>query len=100
MLAAEVVAKDQEINQLEMEIDHQSLQILARRQPAASDLRLIVAISKAVNDLERMGDEASRICRHAIELVEDGDSQQYEALQREQLMLKKESAQTKFCKSD
>jgi phosphate transport system protein len=60
---------------MELMIDEHCTMIIARRQPAASDLRLIIAISKAVNDLERMGDEASRICRHAIELVEEGESQ-------------------------
>ncbi|MFY0658024.1 MAG: phosphate signaling complex protein PhoU [Neptunomonas phycophila] len=66
---------DRQTNDMELMIDERCTMIIARRQPAASDLRLIVAISKAVNDLERMGDEASRICRHAIELVEEGDSQ-------------------------
>ncbi len=66
---------DKQTNEMELMIDERCTTIIARRQPAASDLRLIVAISKAVNDLERMGDEASRICRHAIELVEEGESQ-------------------------
>lgn len=66
---------DQQTNEMELLIDEKCATIIARRQPAANDLRLIIAVSKAVNDLERMGDEASRICRHAVELVEDGDSQ-------------------------
>lgn len=66
---------DQQTNEMELMIDEQCTTIIARRQPAASDLRLITAISKATSDLERIGDEASRICRHAIDLAEDGNSQ-------------------------
>ena len=65
---------DKQTNEMELMIDEQCTTIIARRQPAASDLRLIIAISKAVSELERMGDEASRICRHAIELVESKES--------------------------
>ncbi len=66
---------DTQTNDMELMIDERCTSIIARRQPAASDLRLVVAISKSVNDLERMGDEASRICRQVIELVEEGESQ-------------------------
>ena len=48
--------------------------ILARRQPAASDLRLVISISKSVIDLERIGDEASKIARRAIQLCEEGSA--------------------------
>ncbi|MGH1462858.1 MAG: phosphate signaling complex protein PhoU [Neptuniibacter sp.] len=65
---------DKQTNEMELLIDEQCTTIIARRQPAASDLRLIIAVSKATTNLERMGDEASRICRHAIELVEEGES--------------------------
>jgi phosphate transport system protein len=74
-LAEKSRRNDRQTNDMELMIDEHCTMIIARRQPAASDLRLIIAISKAVNDLERMGDEASRICRHAIELVEEGESQ-------------------------
>ncbi len=60
------------INDMELMIDEQCTLIIARRQPAAADLRLIISVSKAVSDLERIGDETSRICRHAVELAEDG----------------------------
>lgn len=60
-LAAEVVRNDARINQLEVAIDEECSRILARRQPAASDLRLVIAIIKASTDLERMGDEAQKI---------------------------------------
>jgi len=69
-LAHKVVAKDREVNQLEMEIDQQCLQILARRQPAASDLRLVVAIIKTIADLERIGDQAQKLGKHQLELVD------------------------------
>lgn len=61
---------DQMVNQLEMEIDEECAQILAIRQPTASDLRLIIATTKSVRDLERIGDEAERVARmvgHALE---------------------------------
>lgn len=63
---------DQAINDMEMMIDEQCTLIIARRQPAAADLRLIISVSKATSDLERIGDETSRICRYAIELANDG----------------------------
>jgi len=53
-----------------MEIDEECTQILAKRQPAAGDLRLIIATSKSVRDLERIGDEAERVAnmvRHALD---------------------------------
>lgn len=73
-LATKVVKKDREVNQLEMEIDHQCLQILARRQPTASDLRLVVAIIKTIADLERIGDQAQKLGKHQLELVDAGVS--------------------------
>lgn len=74
-LAEQARKMDQQTNEMELLIDEQCTMTIARRQPAASDLRLIIAVSKAVTDLERMGDEASRICRHAIELVDNSESQ-------------------------
>ena len=59
-LAQQVREIDDQINQMERNIDEECVRILARRQPAASDLRLIISISKSVIDLERIGDEASR----------------------------------------
>ncbi len=69
-----VVARDDEVNRLEIVIDEECSLILARRQPAASDLRLVLAISKVVTDLERIGDEAAKIARQAINLSEEGAS--------------------------
>jgi phosphate transport system protein len=61
--AAEVVGNDQGVNALEVEIDEECTRIVARRQPAASDLRLVMAVVKTVNDLERIGDEVKRVAK-------------------------------------
>lgn len=61
---------DDEINELEMQVDEECTQILARRHPAAGDLRFIIATTKSVRDLERIGDEAERVAnmvRHAMD---------------------------------
>ncbi|MBL4852467.1 MAG: phosphate signaling complex protein PhoU [Gammaproteobacteria bacterium] len=58
-----LVRRDEKINQLEIEIDECCSQILARRQPTARDLRLVIAVGKAISDLERIGDEAKMIAR-------------------------------------
>lgn len=71
-LAQQVRDVEQQINQMERDIDEDCLRILARRQPAASDLRLIISISKSVIDLERIGDESSKIARRAIQLCDEG----------------------------
>jgi phosphate transport system protein len=68
--AEAVVAADAEVNAMEVRIDEECSRILARRQPAASDLRLIIAVAKVTTDLERVGDEAAKIARQAITLSE------------------------------
>lgn len=73
-LAQLVREADKHTNRMEITIDEECVRILARRQPAASDLRLIISISKAVIDLERIGDEASKIAKRAIQLTEEGES--------------------------
>ena len=72
--AETVKTNDKRINSMEVSIDEECTRILARRQPAASDLRLVIAISKAVIDLERIGDEAGKIATQAIQLSESGES--------------------------
>ena len=67
-LARKVVADDHLINRMEVEIDERCVQILARRQPAAGDLRLIVAVIKTITDLERIGDQAEKLGKIQLEL--------------------------------
>ncbi|RFF32873.1 phosphate signaling complex protein PhoU [Wenzhouxiangella sediminis] len=69
-LAQKVVEADDRVNDMEKAIDERCIFILARRQPTASDLRLVVAMLKTINDLERIGDEAEKIARMAISLAE------------------------------
>ena len=73
-LAVKVQEADNNVNQHERDIDEALTLILARRHPAASDLRMVLAMSKAKTDLERIGDEAAKIARIAQALSEDGES--------------------------
>ena len=60
-MARQIVANDHKVNGLEVQIDEDCTRIIAKRQPAASDLRLVLAIIKTITDLERIGDVAKRI---------------------------------------
>lgn len=73
-LAKKVVENDTLVNDLEIKIDKKSTQILAMRQPAASDLRMVVTIMKMITDLERIGDEASKLGMHTLKLSDEGES--------------------------
>lgn len=71
-LASEVISNEKNVNGMERRIDEECTRIIALRQPAASDLRLLVAATKTNTDLERIGDEANKIAKMAIRLSEDG----------------------------
>ncbi|MBB3190041.1 phosphate signaling complex protein PhoU [Halomonas cerina] len=69
-LGRRVVDNDRAVNDMQIKIDEECTQVLARRQPTASDLRLVLAVIRAASDLERIGDEASKIARNACELID------------------------------
>ena len=71
-LVEQVIENDRRVNGYEVAIDSACNHIVVKRQPAASDLRLIMAISKIVTDLERIGDEAEKIARMAKRIHEGG----------------------------
>ncbi|UVW35366.1 phosphate signaling complex protein PhoU [SAR92 clade bacterium H455] len=73
-LAEEVIKEEQLVDNMEVDIDEACILIIARRQPAASDLRLVMMVTKAVNDLERIGDEAKKIANHALILADENGS--------------------------
>ncbi|SJM72267.1 phosphate signaling complex protein PhoU [Psychrobacter piechaudii] len=73
-LAKKVIEEDSKINQMEINVDELVVLLVAKRQPTASDLRLVMALSKGVVDLERIGDEASKIARMACKLHKEGVS--------------------------
>lgn len=63
----QVGTDEQQINQMQVDLDQQCSQIIAKRQPAAIDLRMILAVTKIVNDLERVGDETKKVAYKANE---------------------------------
>lgn len=65
-LAKRVLERDVEVNTMEVRIDEECTLVLARRQPAAGDLRLVIAVIKTITDLERIGDEVKRIANGAL----------------------------------
>ncbi|MEO8808457.1 MAG: phosphate signaling complex protein PhoU [Burkholderiaceae bacterium] len=73
-IASDVLVTEERVNTTEIEIDRDLSTIIARRQPTARDLRLLIAISKTIANLERVGDEAARIARTVQRLVNSGAS--------------------------
>ncbi|MGB8298969.1 MAG: phosphate signaling complex protein PhoU [Polyangia bacterium] len=81
-LAQRTIEADRIIDRLEIEIDGLCLQILARRQPVASDLRFVTMVLKAVTDLERMGDLGVNISERVLELNDEPPLKPYVDLPR------------------
>ncbi len=69
-LAKSVSTQDYKVNKMEVDIDEECARVIARRQPTASDLRLVIAVVKVITDLERVGDEAAKIASYSIKLAE------------------------------
>lgn len=72
--ATQVLQNEERVNQMELDIDADLSTIIARRQPTARDLRLLIAISKTIGNLERVGDEAARVARTVQRLINTGVS--------------------------
>ena len=71
-VANQVLATEVKVNVMEVDIDRELSSIIARRQPTARDLRLLMAISKATANLERVGDEAEKIARMVLSIISSG----------------------------
>ena len=69
-IVEQVIADEKMINQMQIDIDQQCSQIIAKRQPAAIDLRMILTVTKIVNDLERVGDETKKIAKKAAQAAQ------------------------------
>jgi phosphate transport system protein len=75
--ARQTIARDAEVNRMDVESDERCIRLLALHQPAASDLRFITTGLKITTDLERIGDNAVNICERAIELNEEPQIKPY-----------------------
>ena len=73
-VADQVIATESQVNSMEVEIDRDLSSIIARRQPTARDLRLLIAISKITANLERAGDESEKIARMVKSIINSGNS--------------------------
>ena len=75
--AEKVIENEVRLNSCEVSIDEECVTLLARRQPAAGDLRFVMAVIKTITDLERIGDEADKIARMTISLAEKSGPRSY-----------------------
>jgi phosphate transport system protein len=80
--AREIIARDAEVNRMDVETDEHCIRLLALHQPAASDLRFITTGLKITTDLERIGDNAVNICERVLELNEEPQLKPYLDLPR------------------
>lgn len=80
-VANEVSANETRVNAMELEIDRDLSNIIARRQPTARDLRLLIAISKTTANLERVGDEAEKIARMVRSIIQSGSPRSLPSLE-------------------
>ncbi len=102
-LAEQVAMNDYQVNAMEVAIDEECNHIIALRQPAASDLRLVMAIIKTITDLERIGDEAEKIGKLAIDLATEERNERYFAELRhlgEQVKIMVRDALNAFARMD
>ena len=76
-LAEQVMENEIKLNAWEVSIDDECVTLLARRQPAAGDLRLVMAVIKTITDLERIGDEAEKIAKMTVNLAEKSGPRSY-----------------------
>jgi phosphate transport system protein len=80
-VASQVIATEARVNSLEVDIDRELSSIIARRQPTARDLRLLIAISKTTANLERVGDEAEKIARMVCSIIQSGSPRSLPSLE-------------------
>jgi len=80
-LAERVIKQDNDVDELEMTIDLECMRLLARRQPAAFDLRLLITVIKVIHELEKVGDKAERVAKMAIRLAKDPNQFPYYELE-------------------
>jgi phosphate transport system protein len=77
ILASQVIERDHQVNALDVEIDEDSIRLLALHQPAARDLRLVTTAMKIATELERISDLAENVCERTIELNEEPQLKPY-----------------------
>ena len=73
-IAERVLQVEEQVDEMEVAIDESCVTLIARRQPTATDLRLVMVVTRCIRDLERIGDEAQKIAKMAIKLAVDGAS--------------------------